>query len=146
MELILSRMRCGLEWVCSCVLVTQSRPLLYDPMDCGLSGSSVHGVLQARIMEWIAIPFSRGFSWPRDQTRLSCMAGRFFTIWATRDLERKIDLSQRVIQYLSHWIVLETAISGWKRKTQNGPWKFLWFAFFSHRITHYKLEGLLQMI
>ena len=54
-------------------------------MDCSLPDSSVHGILQARIsMEWIAIPFFRGSSWPRDQTLVSSIACRFFTIWATR--------------------------------------------------------------
>ena len=48
-------------------------------MDCSLPGSSVHGILQARILEWIAISFSRGSSWPRDQTRVSCITGSFFT-------------------------------------------------------------------
>ena len=45
-------------------------------------GSSVHEILQARILEWVTIPFSRGSSWRRDQTQVSCIAGRFFTIWA----------------------------------------------------------------
>ena len=54
-------------------------------MDCGPPGSSVHGVLQVRILECIAIPFSGGSSWPRDRTQGSCIAGRFFTIWATRE-------------------------------------------------------------
>ena len=48
-------------------------------------GSSVHGILQARILEWRASPFFRGSSWPRDQTQVSCIAGRFFTLWATRE-------------------------------------------------------------
>ena len=52
---------------------------------CSPPGSSVHGILQARTLEWVAIPFSRGSSRPRDQTQVSCIAGRFFTIWATRD-------------------------------------------------------------
>ena len=52
---------------------------LCDPMDCNPPGSFVHGILQARILEWIAIPFSRGSSWPRDQARVSCIAGRCFT-------------------------------------------------------------------
>ena len=47
-----------------------------------LSGSSVHGTLQARILQWVAIPFSRGSSWLRDQPRVYCITGRFFTIWA----------------------------------------------------------------
>ena len=54
-------------------------------MDCSQPGSSVHGILQARILEWVAIPFSRGSSWPRDRTRVSCPAGRLFTIWATSE-------------------------------------------------------------
>ena len=70
--------------VCMCVLVAQSYPTLYDPMDCSPPGFSVHGLLQARILEWVAIPFSRGSSWPRDQTWVSHIAVRFFTIWATR--------------------------------------------------------------
>ena len=49
-------------------------------MDCSPPGSSVHGILQARILEWVAISFSRGSSWPRDQTWVSCTVGRFFTI------------------------------------------------------------------
>ena len=67
------------------VLVTQSCPILCDPMDCRLPGSSVHGFLQVRILEWVAIPFSRGSSQPKNRTQVSCIAGRFFTIWATRE-------------------------------------------------------------
>ena len=52
---------------------------LWDPMDCSLPGSSVHRILQARILEWVAILFSRGSSQPRDQTQVSHIAGRFFT-------------------------------------------------------------------
>ena len=62
----------------------QSSLILCDPMDCSLPGSSVHRILQARIMEWVAIPFSKGSSRPRDQT-LFCIAGRFFTTWATKE-------------------------------------------------------------
>ena len=54
-------------------------------MDHGPPSSSVHGILQARILEWVAIPFSRESSPPRDQTQVSCLAGRFFTIWAPRE-------------------------------------------------------------
>ena len=54
-------------------------------MDCSPLGSSIHEILQARILEWIAIPFSRGSSQLRDQTQVSFIAGRFFTIWATRE-------------------------------------------------------------
>ena len=63
-----------------CVLVAQSCPSLCNPMDYSSPGSSVHGLLQTRILEWVAIPFSRGSSQPRDQTQVLCMADKFFTI------------------------------------------------------------------
>ena len=66
------------------VKVTQSCPTFCDPMDCSLPGSSVHEILQARILEWVAVPFSRGSSKPRDWTQVSCTAGGFFTVWTTR--------------------------------------------------------------
>ena len=58
-------------WVLCCAKLLQSCPALCDPMDCSLPGSSVHGVLQARILEWVAMPSSRGSSRPRDGTRIS---------------------------------------------------------------------------
>ena len=67
------------------VLVTQLCPTLCDPMDYGPPGSSVHGSLQARLLEMVAIPFSKGCSQPRDWTLIFCTAGRFFNIWATRE-------------------------------------------------------------
>jgi len=67
-----------------CVWVSQSCPTLCDPMDCSLPGFSVHGILQARILGWVAMPFSRGSSWSRDWTHVSFIAGRFFTNWATK--------------------------------------------------------------
>ena len=60
-----------------------SRVRLCDPVDCSPPGSSVHEILQARILEWVAISFSRGSSWLRDRTQVSCIAGRCFTLWAT---------------------------------------------------------------
>ena len=56
-------------------------------MDYSLRGSSVHGILQARILEQVAIPFSRESSPPRDRTQLSCTTGKFFTIWAKKWLK-----------------------------------------------------------
>ena len=58
-----------------------------DPMDCILQGSSVHQILQVRILEWVAIPFSRGSSQSRDQTWITCTVGGFFTIWAIREAQ-----------------------------------------------------------
>ena len=60
-------------------LVAQSRLTLCDPVDCTPPGSSAHGISQARVLEWVAISFSRGSSQPRDQTQLSCSAGGFLT-------------------------------------------------------------------
>ena len=61
------------------VLVIQSRWTLCDPMDYSPPGSSVHGIFQARILEWVVIPFSRGSFRPRDQIQVSFTAVRFFT-------------------------------------------------------------------
>ena len=63
----------------------QSCPTLFNPLDWSPPGSSVHGILQASILECIAMPSSRGSSWPRDRTQVSCIAGGFFTVWATRE-------------------------------------------------------------
>ena len=71
--------------MCVC-LPTQSCPILCDPMDCSPPGSSVHGIFQARILEWVAISSSRGSSRPRDQTHVSCVSciGRWVLYhWAT---------------------------------------------------------------
>ena len=65
--------------VASCVWLCDSMDSLRLPV------SSVHGIFQARILEWVAIPFSRGSSQFRDRTQVSCIAGRVFTIWATRE-------------------------------------------------------------
>ena len=64
------------------VKVSQLYPTLCDPMDY-----TVHGILQAGILEWVAFPFSRGSSQPRDWTQVFCIAGGFFTIWATREAQ-----------------------------------------------------------
>ena len=83
--------------VCVCVLVAQLCPTLCDLMDCSTPDSSVHGLLQASILEWVAIPFSKGSSWPRDWTQVSCTAGRFFMVWATREA-----LGDKITLYETH--------------------------------------------
>ena len=67
--------------------VAQSCPSLFNPMDCNLPGSSVNGIFNARVLEWVAISFSRGSSWPRDLTPVFRIVGRCFTIWATREAQ-----------------------------------------------------------
>ena len=58
--------------------VAQLCPTLCDPMDCSLAGSSIHGIFQARILEWVAVSFCRGCSWPRDRTWVSHTAGGLY--------------------------------------------------------------------
>ena len=83
--------------------VSQLCPTFCDLMDSSPPGCSAHGILQARILEWVAIPFSRGSSQHRDQTRVSCVAGGFFTIWATREAHRHIVGAQYKV---SDWLRL----------------------------------------
>ena len=66
-------------------------------MDCSLPGSSVRGISQARILEWVAISFSRGSSQPRDWTWVFFTAGRFFTFWATREAQKLIQHYKSII-------------------------------------------------
>ena len=63
-----------------CILAAQSYLTLCDPMDFGPPGSSVHGILQERMLEWVATPFYRGSSRPRGGTWVSCITGKFFTV------------------------------------------------------------------
>ena len=75
-----------LTWKClreGKVKVDQLCPILSDPLDCSLPGSSGHGILQVRILEWVAISFSRRPSQPRDWIWVSCISGWLLTIWAT---------------------------------------------------------------
>ena len=73
--------------------VAQSCLALCNSMDCSLPDSTVHVILQARILEWVAITFSSGSSWPRDWTWVSRTAGRLSTIWATREAIRYTQLN-----------------------------------------------------
>ena len=85
-------------------LVAKSCPTFCDPMDCSPSGSSVHGVLQARIPEWVAISFPRGSSWPRDWTYVSCIGRWVLYHWATRDARKRyIDVLWKVAKARKAW-------------------------------------------
>ena len=90
------RLSCSLwaQFCCLIVVLVQllSRvPLFCDPMNCSPPGSSVHGISQARTLEWVAIPFSRESSQSRDQTQVSYTTCRFFTVWATREAQHLVD-------------------------------------------------------
>ena len=91
--------------------VTQSCPTLCDPMDCSPLGSSVRGVLQARMLEWVAISFSRESSRPRDWTQVSRISGRCFNLWATKEVvvclpfeKKKSALSFTDLFYFLSWL------------------------------------------
>ena len=73
------------------MLIVQSCPILCNPRDCS-SGSSVHGILQPKILKWVAMPSSRGSSDPGIKPRVSYIASRFFTIWATRKAKPHLSL------------------------------------------------------
>ena len=88
----------GFRNMCCGCLVTKSYPILL----WSLLISSIHGILQARILEWVVISFSRGSSWHRDRTQVSCTADRFFTIWAMRGLHISY-MNINIIQAI--WIV-----------------------------------------
>ena len=83
--------------------VAQLSPTLFDPMDCSLPGSSVHGILQARVLEWVAIVLSRGSSWPRDWTQVSCIADRRFYRLSHQGSQRKWNLLSHVQLFATPW-------------------------------------------
>ena len=93
-------------------VVPQLCPTLCDPKGCSPQGSSFHGILQARIMEWVAIPISRWSSQPRDWTLVFCIASRFFIIWATREalLQLRAALKKKKVLFScsiwSLWIII----------------------------------------
>ena len=76
-----------MSWCDVKVKVSQSCLTLCDPKDCSLPGFSVHGILQARTMEWVTVPFARASCLPRDQTQVSRIAGGFFTVWVTTEAQ-----------------------------------------------------------
>ena len=83
--LVLSKVLvCTKCFILMCVCESLGCVQLCNSMDCSPLASAAHGIPQARILEWVAIPFSRGPFQPWDWTRVSCIAGRFFTVWATR--------------------------------------------------------------
>ena len=110
----------GIVWV-KWVKVTQSCLILCDPMDY-----TVHGILQTRILEWVAFPFLRGSSQPSYQTLVSRIAGRFFTSWATREAQLKGWQVTFILQRNSwtsekktkRWVWWK-----WEKKTWNGGWQ-----------------------
>ena len=80
----------------------------FDPMDCSLPGSSVHGISQARILKWVTVSFSRGSSQPRDRTRVSCIRKRILYHWATREDPREdIQITNKHTKIYSTSLVIQ---------------------------------------
>ena len=98
------------------VLVAASCLTLCDPMDCSQSGSYVQGIIQARRLAWVTIPFSRGSSWPRDQTQVSYTMGRFFPVWATRHSSIK---ENEIMPFVATWMDLEITLSELSQTEKN---------------------------
>ena len=95
------------------MLVAQSCLTLCNPMDCSPPGSSVLGILQAGILEWVAIPFSKGSSRLRDQTRVSLIAGRYFTTEPPRKfLHRTLGRQNKIAPFLKLFIIQEKCLMG----------------------------------
>ena len=88
---------CGIQAWATPVMKSESHSVV---VLCNPIGYTVHGILQARILEWVATPFTRGSSQPRDQTQVSRIAGGFFTSWATREATPIIDIAN-----LGSWIL-----------------------------------------
>ena len=118
--------------------VAQSCPTLCDPIDY-----TVHGILQARILEWVAVPFSRGSSQPRDWTQVACIAGRFFTSWTTG--KPKNPFSRRSSQtrnwtrvsciaygFFTNWVIREAPF--WTKRLQFSTlWLWLICMLLAHK-------------
>ena len=89
--------------VCVCVWVTQLCLILCGPKNCSPPVSSVHGILQARILEWVAIPFLGGSFWHRDWTQIFCIAGRFLTICEVSESHSVMSNSLQPHRLYSWW-------------------------------------------
>ena len=105
------------SWNRAVCLVTQSCPTLCDHMYCSWPGSSVHGIFQTRILVWLAVPSSRGSSQIRDQTQVSCIAGRFFTSWATMEAPEILLISISICHLVLAPLVREDWCWSWNSNT-----------------------------
>ena len=109
-----------------CVLIAQSCPTLCDPMSYSPPGSSVHGIFQTRILEWVAISISMGSSRPRDRTHISWIGRQIFYHWATRKAHARAYLvftkiTMTIPRYQEKYFLLQL-ISIWKIKKLRREW------------------------
>ena len=122
------------------MLIAQLWLTLLDPMDCNLPGSSVHGILQARILEWATIPFSKETSWPKDQAQVSYIADGLFTIWATSLYPQKTTILKDTctpVFILALFTIARTC--KWSRYQSTDEWiKKLWYICSGMLFSHWK--------
>ena len=106
------------------LFATASCLTLCNRLDCSLPGSSVYGIFQARTLERIAISYSRGSSWPRDWTHVSCIAGVFFTVWATSETREEMNsLKNSEMKKTSR--CMDLCVPGWAASLSHA-WKHHW--------------------
>ena len=118
--------------------VTQLCPTLCDPMDCSLPGSSVHGIFQAWILDWVAIAFSRRSSRPRDRTQVSRTGGRRFNLWTTREAHQSGDTE--LVYYYKICPMLRTLYSHTHPLTIPKSWQPL---LYSNSVIGFHFEDIL---
>ena len=125
------------------MLVAQLCLTLHDPIDCSPWGSSVHGILQARILECVTVSSSRGSSQPKDQTQASYVAGRLFTFWATRGVTRHLLKNRindfKVRQKQKSTVSLYRSRQSWKKGNSNDDTEL-------HHRTWVHLTGKVQQL
>ena len=134
-----------------CCSVAKSCPILCDPRYCSPPGSSVHSVFQARILEWVVISFSRGSSWTRDQTCVSCIEGGFFTVWAQM-VKNPLSMRDTWIQPKTWYIVCvqtNTSFLPWFLWTvgysqQRGRWKTKHCFSFPSLVRHHSYSSIIE--
>ena len=115
----------GWAWIWTQVSEWKLCPTLCDLMDCSLPSSSVYGILQARILEWVAIPFSRGSSQLKNRTQVSRIAGGFFTSWAAREVFPIPKPGVLSTALCSQGLALLLVCMHWCRKTTMSLWNQL---------------------
>ena len=141
--------------LCSCCLVAQSCPTLPDPMDCSPPGSSVRGILQARILEQVAAPSSRGSSWPRDRSWVSRIGRRILYHWAPREaltmwLYPHSTLDLRLfclVRSIWRWSLPYSRVVCWLRSTFHCLWSLAVFQggrSWPIKLWYFWMEGILR--
>ena len=115
-----SSLKVPCRWAELC-LIAQSCLTLCDTMDCSPPGSSVHGILQTRTLEWVAMPSPRGSSQPRDWSQVSHISDRFFTIWATREVDGHSQINE-LLSPLVLWLINKEMLKLMGQKHMDSPW------------------------